>query len=80
MQCFLTSEGDRAALFAAQFALSHACWLITYPLAGWVGAKFGLATSFVTLGVVACAAVVLSARLWPAEDPVELEAKINAKG
>ena len=67
-----SSEGDRAALFAAQFALSHACWLITYPLAGWLGAKFGLATSFVTLGVVASAAVVVSARLWPTVDPVEL--------
>ena len=29
---------DRPALFAAQFALSHACWLVAYPLAGWVGA------------------------------------------
>ena len=67
-----SSEGDRAALFAAQFALSHACWLITYPLAGWLGAKFGVATSFITLGIVASAAVVLSARLWPAVDPVEL--------
>ena len=28
---------DRPSLFAAQFALSHACWLITYPLAGWLG-------------------------------------------
>ena len=25
---------DRPAIFAAQFALSHACWLLTYPLAG----------------------------------------------
>jgi len=26
---------DRPAYFAAQFSLSHACWLVTYPLAGW---------------------------------------------
>ena len=32
-----SSAQDRPALFAAQFALSHACWLITYPLAGWLG-------------------------------------------
>ena len=32
---------DRPALFAAQFALSHACWLITYPLAGRLGAAAG---------------------------------------
>ena len=67
-----SGETDRPALFAAQFALSHACWLITYPLAGWLGAKFGLATSFVTLGAVAAAAVLLSIRLWPSDDPVEL--------
>lgn len=67
-----SSDTDRPALFAAQFALSHACWLITYPLAGWLGAKFGLTASFVTLGVVASAALVLSMRLWPAADPIEL--------
>ena len=67
-----SGAADRPALFAAQFALSHACWLITYPLAGWLGAKFGLTTSFVTLGLLASAAVLLSMRLWPAEDPVEL--------
>jgi len=66
-----SGETDRPALFAAQFALSHACWLVTYPLAGWLGAKFGLTTSFVTLGMVASAAVLLSMRLWPANDPVE---------
>ncbi|OYY99401.1 MAG: MFS transporter [Polaromonas sp. 28-63-22] len=67
-----SGAADRPALFAAQFALSHACWLITYPLAGWLGAKFGLATSFVTLGTLAAAAVLLSMRLWPSDDPVEL--------
>ena len=67
-----SSDADRPALFAAQFALSHACWLITYPLAGWLGARFGLGVSFTTLGVVAGAAVLLSMRLWPVEDPVEL--------
>ena len=28
---------DRSALFAAQFALSHACWLVSYPLTGVLG-------------------------------------------
>ena len=44
---------DRPALFAAQFALSHACWLITYPLAGWAGAAFGLPATSVILAVIA---------------------------
>jgi predicted MFS family arabinose efflux permease len=55
-------------LFAAQFALSHACWLITYPLAGWLGAKAGLSTSFLVLGAVAVFSVILAGWLWRAED------------
>ncbi|MEY9559499.1 MFS transporter [Sinorhizobium fredii] len=64
---------DRPALYAAQFALSHACWLITYPLAGWLGATIGLPATFVALGVVAAVAVFISMRLWPAHDPDEIE-------
>ena len=64
---------DRPALFAAQFALSHACWLITYPLAGWLGAAVGLPITFATLGLLAAAAVSAAAVLWPAADPDELD-------
>ncbi|WP_051064578.1 MFS transporter [Nocardiopsis halotolerans] len=32
-------EGGLAGMFAAQFSLSHACFLATYPLAGWAGAQ-----------------------------------------
>lgn len=60
---------DRPALFAAQFALSHACWLITYPLAGWLGVTVGLDASFVIMACIAAAAVVAALRLWPAVDP-----------
>lgn len=67
-----SSEEDRPALFAAQFALSHACWLITYPLAGWVGARFGVDASFASLGIVAVAAIAVSAWLWPDREPSEL--------
>lgn len=60
---------DRPALFAAQFALSHACWLITYPLAGWLGANISLTASFVGLAVVAGSALVVSIVIWrPAHD------------
>lgn len=64
---------DRPALFAAQFALSHACWLITYPLAGWLGATAGLEVTFVALGLIAIGAITAAARLWPAPDPDEIE-------
>jgi len=37
---------DRPALFAAQFALSHATWLLSCPLAGWLGATAGMQVTF----------------------------------
>ena len=66
-------EGDRPAFFAAQFALSHACWLIAYLLAGWIGATFGLTAAFAVLAFVALASTAAALVLWPASDPVELE-------
>lgn len=64
---------DRPALFAAQFALSHACWLVTYPLAGWLGAGLGLSAVALVLAGLGAAALVLTLRLWPARDPEALE-------
>ena len=63
---------DRPALFAAQFALSHACWLITYPLAGWLGAKAGLLATFIILGTLAGVAALISMRIWAYHDPDQL--------
>ena len=64
---------DRPALFAAQFAPSHACWLITYPLAGWVGARAGQNVSFLALAALGALAAVLGSRLWPRAEPAEIE-------
>jgi len=66
-------EADRPALFAAQFALSHGCWLIAYPLAGWSGSVFGLTASFAMLGVMALAASGAAVLLWPEDDRMELD-------
>ena len=60
---------DRPALFAAQFALSHGCWLICYPLAGQLGAGGDQILAFVVLSVLAHAGVIGARFLWPAEDP-----------
>ncbi len=57
---------DRPALFAAQFALSHSCWLLTYPVAGWLGPVIGLPATFAALAVIAALATLLATRLWPA--------------
>src|SRR4051794_25764335 len=64
---------DRPALFAAQFALSHACWLITYPLAGWLGAAAGILITLGVLGAVTLAGLGLAMVLWPADDPDVVE-------
>ncbi|OJU87132.1 MAG: MFS transporter [Burkholderiales bacterium 66-5] len=63
---------DRPALFAAQFALSHACWLICYPLAGRFGAAFGLQSTFIVMSLIGLVGVVLALRLWPAGDPSDI--------
>ena len=60
---------DRPAIFAAQFALSHGCWLLTYPLAGWFGAKFGLGATFVLMAVLAAFGVGSALIIWPAAEP-----------
>ena len=46
---------DRPAIFAAHFALSHACWLICYPLAGRFGAAMGLQSTFVVMSPIGLA-------------------------
>ncbi|MBV2154855.1 MFS transporter [Kitasatospora sp. SUK 42] len=66
------SDADLPAAFAAQFSLSHGCWLLTYPLAGWLAAGAGLPATAVVLGAVALAAAAGAAALWPARDPDSL--------
>ena len=61
-------EADRGAVFAAQFALSHACWLVTYPLAGWVGAGAGLSVAALLLAGIGALGLVAVLRIWPPED------------
>ncbi len=60
---------DRPALFAAQFALSHACWLVTYPLSGWLMTQFGAVPALVMLAVLAAMGVAVARWAWPADDP-----------
>lgn len=64
---------DRPAVFAAQFALSHACWLITYPLSGWLMTATGPVTTLTVLAAIAVAGTASALRLWPAQDPEQIE-------
>lgn len=68
-----SAEDNRPALFAAQFALSHACWLITYPLAGWLGTEASWAMAFGVFAAISGAAVIVARLVWPARDPDTIE-------
>lgn len=63
---------DRPAVFAAQFSLSHAGWLVAYPLAGWLGAIASIQITLLILAGLAVVALVSAIKLWPANDPIEL--------
>tara|TARA_B100002049_G_scaffold237144_1_gene226375 strand:- start:153 stop:1475 length:1323 start_codon:yes stop_codon:yes gene_type:complete len=63
---------DRPAIFAAQFALSHACWLLTYPLAGWLMTTYGTVPTLIVLASVATIGIGVALRFWPANTPVSL--------
>ncbi|MDX3132380.1 MFS transporter [Streptomyces europaeiscabiei] len=68
------APGERTAAFAAQFSLSHGCWLLTYPLAGWLGAAAGLNWAVLALGSIAVGAALLAVRLWPARSTADAHA------
>ncbi|WP_084535385.1 MFS transporter [Nocardia yamanashiensis] len=61
-----TGTRTRTAVFTAQFSLSHACFLVTYPIAGVLGAAAGLPITAITLAVIATLAGTTAARWWPA--------------
>jgi len=63
------TASDRPALFAAQFALSHCCWLLCYPLVGQLGANVGQGVTFLMMAVIASVGTGLAVFLWPAADP-----------
>ncbi len=56
---------DRPAIFAAQFTLSHACWLLFYPLSAWLMAAWGGAAAMLVLALLAAAGLFAAQRLWP---------------
>ncbi|WP_228923786.1 MFS transporter [Streptomyces sp. DH7] len=54
--------------FAAQFSLSHLAWLITYPIAGWLGTNAGIAAAWSALAALAGAGAIGALLLWPRHD------------
>ena len=56
------SDGDeRPHIYAAHFALSHAGWGLTYPLAGWLSTVLGFGK---TAGIFAVMLILVSCYVW----------------
>lgn len=63
-----SDENNRPAVFAAQFSLSHACFMITYPIAGIVGATWGMWAAAATLAVIGAIAAIAAMLAWRRTD------------
>jgi MFS family permease len=56
-------KDDLPAVFAAHFALTHACWLFAYPLSGVIGAQLGLSSSFLLAAITTALGLVAALRI-----------------
>ncbi|TNJ40517.1 MFS transporter [Phaeobacter sp. B1627] len=63
---------DLAAVFAAQFTLSHVCWLICYPLAGAGMTYLGLEPVLLLLAAVGVTGIAAALWQWPRNQPAHL--------
>jgi MFS family permease len=73
-----STEETRPYVFTAQFSLSHACYILTYPLAGWVGAAAGLgwaAAALTSIAMIGAAGAFLSWPRHPGAAPPESESE-----
>lgn len=68
-----STAADRPAVFAAQFSLSHACWLVAYPIAGWLATDAGFGTTWIVLAGLGVLGVLVAIRAWPRTDRDVLE-------
>ncbi|MGB1236860.1 MAG: MFS transporter [Pseudomonadales bacterium] len=67
------AQEQRPALFAAQFSLSHAGFLLCYPLAGWLSARYGVQFSYLAMAGLALIAALGAWLLWPGDDSRALQ-------
>ncbi|WP_455835782.1 MFS transporter [Pseudarthrobacter siccitolerans] len=78
-----STEETRPYVFTAQFSLSHACYILTYPLAGWVGAAAGLGWAAFALTIIAMIGSAGAFLSWPrhtvgtGQEPAEKEQSVE---
>ena len=68
-----SSPQDRASYFSAQFSLSHACWMIAYPVSGLLSTWLGIEITAMIFAIGVFGTTILAAIIWPASDPEILE-------
>jgi predicted MFS family arabinose efflux permease len=66
------TASDRSSYFSAQFALSHLCWLITYPIVGQLVLYFGFGFSAAFLACIILTCFIFSILFWPNENETSL--------
>lgn len=64
-----STDETRQEVYSAQFSLSHAAFLFTYPLAGFLGSALGLPTTAVILAGIGLAAMILLRMAWAGLSP-----------
>ena len=72
--CVLTPAGriirkssngsDFSQLYAAQFSLSHLCWLMMYPFSGWVMTRHGSFISLIAIGTIILLSTFVAYHTW----------------
>jgi MFS family permease len=60
-----STQRNRPQVFAAQFSLSHLCFLLTYLIAGWIGVQVSQVVAAAALTVLATLATTAAALMWP---------------
>lgn len=73
------TDSTRSYLFTAQFSLSHACFIITYPVAGWVGASAGQPASAFILAALATLGAIAALLLWTSDSPAARAGSVDRR-
>lgn len=65
-----TNEDERGRAYAAYFALTHACWLITYPAIGYAAVAWKTPLTFTIAGIICLIVVGLAFLLGRGQEGV----------
>lgn len=68
---------DSTAYFAANFSLSHLCWLVAYPMVGFASTAIGVINSFFLAGATSLAALLTAALIFPQADEFNLASQTD---